>query len=261
MAARNRRPGSGCRVTGTGHGDAESTCRKRPYGLHRIALALVCALVASGSLYAQDDQPVVRAPPGPPRFEVAVLAGVIGGGDLGDTSASMLGNNVPSGGPTALFTTSTRIGAAPTVEGRVGLRLSRALWMEGGASYGRPEFSVDISGDVEGVPGITAASRLTQVIVDGSLQYRWTRRRVTPFVMVGGGYLRQLDDLRSSVETGSVVYGGAGIRVALAPGRRGFAGRLALRGDARVLWLRGGITLLEERAATYSFTGGIVVGF
>ena len=116
----------------------------------------------------------------------------------------MLTNQVPTSGTTSLFTTSARIDAAPLIEGRVGVRLGRNVWVEGGGSYARPDFAVDIASDIEGAPDVTATSMLTQVTVDGSLQYRWTRagRRIAPFVMAGAGYLRQLDDTRATAETG-----------------------------------------------------------
>ena len=101
----------------------------------------------------------------------------------------MLTNQVPTGGTTPLFTTSARVDAAPLIEGRIGLRLGRNVWVEGGASYARPDFAVDLAGDVEDAPDVTAISMLTQVTIDGSLQYRWTRpgRRMAPFVMGGRG--------------------------------------------------------------------------
>ena len=51
---------------------------------------------------------------------------------------------------------------------------ARNVWVEGGASYARPDFAVDMAADVEDAPDVTAISMLTQVTVDGSLQYRWT---------------------------------------------------------------------------------------
>ena len=182
------------------------------------------------------------------------------GADLGETRATMLTNQVPTSGETALFTTDTSIGAAALVEGRLGFRLSRAWAIEAGLEYGHPELSVDISGDVEGAPDVTATSELTQLIVDAGLQYRWQGRRVTPFVMGGGGYLRQLDEPRTTAETGYVFYGGGGVRVALAPDGRGFVRRLALRGDARLVWLRDGITLNEDRGPAFSVSGGLSIG-
>ncbi len=239
----------------------------------RLRVAVVAGAVLSSAAVAhgQPDSPGitsgaapqtadVAAPQRLPRLEVSVLGGVLTGADLGDGRASMLTNQLPTSGQAALFTTSTRIDAAATAEARVGVRLSRAWAVEGGVSYARPVFSVEISDDVEAPSGVTASSRLTQVIVDAALQRRWTGRRVTPFVMAGGGYLRQLDQLRATADTGTVVYAGGGVRIALAPNHRGFAGRLALRGDARVVWLRDGITLNDERGPAVSASAGLSIG-
>ena len=185
----------------------------------------------------------------------------MGGARLGDTRADMLTNQVPTGGTSALFTTRTSIAAAPLAEGRVGVRLGGRWVVEAGLSVARPELRVDISADVEGAPGVTATSRLSQYIADGALQYRWHGRRLTPFVTAGVGYLRQLDEPRTTAETGTVYYGGGGLRLALAPGAGGLLGSLALRGDARVLWLRQGITLNEERGPTFSVSGGVSAGW
>lgn len=194
------------------------------------------------------------------RVEVSVLGGVVGGGDLGSTDATLLTNEVPTAGRSSLFTTRSAIGQAPLVEGRVGVRLVRGLLVEGGVSYARPELSVDISADVEGAPNVTATSRLTQVVGDVGLQYRWTFGRVAPFVMAGGGYLRQLDEPRTTAETGWMGYGGVGALIRLGT-RPGVWQHLALRGDMRVLWLRDGIILDDQRGPTYQATAGLVVGF
>ena len=194
------------------------------------------------------------------RLELTVLGGLVGGGDLGDRRADALGNQAPTSPPSTWFTTSTRVDAAPTVEGRIGVRTFGRVWVEGGVSYARPEFVVDIAQDVEGAANTTATSRLTQVLVDGALQYRWAGRRISPFVLAGGGYLRQLDDTRATAETGWLAQAGGGLIVRLAPGSRGFARRIAVRGDVRVVWLRDGVILEKQRGATFSALIGVSIG-
>ncbi len=193
-----------------------------------------------------------------PRLEVSLLGGVYGGADLGTTDANLISNQA-AGSATLLFATRTEITAAPVAEGRIGIRVLRALWVEGGVSYAQPELVVAISRDSEGAADVRAVSRVTQVVADGGVQYRWSRRRVAPFVMAGGGYLRQLDDSRTTAESGSLYYGGGGVLVRLAPAGRGWLGRLALRGDVRAAWLRGGITLQVERGPTVVASAGLTV--
>ncbi len=208
-------------------------------------------------LPSQGDAPLAARPA---RFEVAMLGGVFGGADLGRASADLLTNQVASGAPTSLFTTRSEMTTAPAVEGRVGAGLTRALWVEAGLSYARPDFSVEISGDVEGAPDVTATSRLTQLVADVGVQYRWRGRRISPFVMAGGGYLRQLDEPRTTAETGAMYYGGGGILLHVAPASRGFLRRLAVRADVRAAWLRGGVRLVDERGPSIVASGGLSIG-
>ena len=161
-----------------------------------------------------------------------MLGGLSGGGELGDGKAPMLTNQVPTGGTTSLFTTSARMDAAPLIEGRVGVRLGRNVWVEGGGSYARPDFAVDIAADIEGAPDVTAISTLTQVTVDGSLQYRWTDRPAACAVRDGRrGYLRQLDETRATAETGWMAQGGGGVLVRLST-------RARLPASPRLPWRR-----------------------
>jgi hypothetical protein len=205
-----------------------------------------------------DDVAVYEERPG--RLELSVMGGLFGGGDLGEGKAQLLTNEAPSGSTTALFTTSARIDAAPLLEGRVGVRLSRNVWVEAGASYARPDFAVDIAADIEGAPDVTATSMLTQVTVDASLHYRWNQPggRIAPFVLAGGGYLRQLDDTRATAETGWLAQGGGGVIVRLSR-RPGLLRRLAIRGDVRAIWLRDAIVLNEQRGPTFVASAGLTV--
>ncbi len=220
----------------------------------------LAGLVLSAAPVLAQQPPSLRTA-GERRFEVTVLGGVFGGADLGDAPANMSANDVPSSGQAALFITKTSITDAPVVEGRVGVRLAGGWWAEGGLSYAQPDFAVRLSADTEGAPDVTATSRLTQVVMDGALQYRWTGRRVSPFVMAGGGYLRQLDEPRTTAEAGSAMYAGGGVRVRLSRAPRGWTSRLTLRGDARLVWLRGGIRLADERAPTFIAVAGLAYAF
>ncbi len=227
-----------------------------------LAVLLGSASVARAQepVPAPAPPPIVSGPPRGPRVEIAGLGGIFGGADLGQTPATVLTNQVPTSGQTSLFTTRTDITPAAMVEGRLGMRLAQRLWVEAGASYAQPDFTVDISGDVEGASNVTASSRLTQIVADAGLQYRWSGRRASPFVMGGGGYVRQLDESRTTVESGSMYYGGGGVIVRLAPASRGVMGRLALRADVRAVWLRGGITLEDERGPALVAAAGISIG-
>jgi hypothetical protein len=237
----------------------------------RWCLAIAMLIVGSPTAsVAQESPSAPCAPPAecsgvvsvttfekPPRLELTVMGGVIGGGALGDRDAQALGNQAPTSGPATWFTTSGRIDGAPWIEGRIGVRAVGRLWIEGGLNYSRPDFKVDLASDVEGAPDVTATSMLTQVLVDGAIAYRWSGQRVTPFVLAGAGYLRQLDDTRATAETGWLAHAGGGVRVRL--GRGGFAGRLALRGEVRAVWLRDGVILDEQRGVTFTALAGLTL--
>ncbi|WP_239492790.1 hypothetical protein [Luteitalea sp. TBR-22] len=190
------------------------------------------------------------------RVELSALGGLFGSIELGSRDALMLTNSVPTSGQTALFATTTTQRSAPLVEGRVGVRVWRAVWVEGAASYARPDFAVAISADTEGAPDVTATSRLTQATADVSVHYRW-EGRLAPYVFGGGGYLRQLDEPRTTAENGWTYFGGAGLRWRLAPASRGFMGRLSIRGEARLLMLQGAIAFPDDRGTTVSVLGGL----
>lgn len=205
-------------------------------------------------------QPAPRPPAGPPRVEVSILGLYATGGDLGSADATLIGNQTPTGSSSVLFRTGTRLVGAPVADVRVAVRLTRALLVEGGIGYGRPDLRVRVSGDVEGAPDITAASRLTQVTVEGGAQYRFGRGRLTPFVMGGGGYLRQLDDPRTTLGTGQVYFGGGGARYGLGAPRRGGGYTWALRGDVRVVGYRGGIIEGASRPVGLVAGAGVSLG-
>jgi hypothetical protein len=236
--------------------------------MDRAVLVVMCVVCAASLARAQDtiaDAPAVpqadSASRSPDRIELSLLGGLFTGADLGETRATMLTNDVPTSNETALFTTRTSITRAAAIEGRLGVRLAGSLWVEAGMSYAEPDLSVDTASDVEGARNVTAIAPLSQFVADVGLQYRWRGRRVSPFVLGGGGYLRQLDAPRTTVETGSMFYGGGGLVVRLSTASSGWLSHLAARGDARLSWLRGGIHLNDERAPAVVLSGGVTVGF
>jgi hypothetical protein len=114
-----------------------------------------------------------------------------------------------------LFSTDNRLGSAAGVLGRLAVRLSPALQVEGAVSYRRPSLIAAIASDVEGIPDVEAIERLTEVAFEAAVLVRMGRARsdarVAPFVVAGGGYLRQLHEQRTFVESGGRAYGGVGL--------------------------------------------------
>jgi hypothetical protein len=155
-----------------------------------------------------------------------------------------------STGPYRLFTTSTELTGTTVIELRAGsihtpLRLSRPR-----ALFGHPEVRTDISGDAENAPPITAVERLDHYLIDGGIVVRLDEFRfkgLRPFVTAGAGYLRQLHEGLTVIETGQVFYVGGGARYMIFMRPRGVPRAGGLRGDVRLNVLTGGIEIEDRR--------------
>lgn len=198
-------------------------------------LTLIVAALTCVAVHAQAQTP------GAGRIEVSAGAQWVGPIAFGTTGAT---ETTFGGGTRTLFDSSIRLD--PSVGGRlgVGVELTRGLRAEFAAAYNPTGLSTRISGDVEGVPDLTVKAPVTQFLFEGGVQARparWTRGRLSPFLTAGLGYLRQLNDGRTLVETGRAWYLGAGLyyeRAATHPRRLKATG---IRADVRALILRGGV--------------------
>jgi hypothetical protein len=201
------------------------------------AVVLVC-LSAAGA-HAQDA-PSLRAH----RVVVSGGATLAGGYAIGDLSAQLRGNTpgaTPS--PFTLFTAKSDVERVGSAEIRVGFTLTPSVAVEAGASFGAPHIGVSISGDAEAPAQRIKGERLQQYLFDGALVWQLpfaAGRRIRPFVMGGGGHLRQLHEERTMIEIGQVYYAGVGARYWLRGGR-GRTRSLGLRSELRANVRRGGI--------------------
>ena len=173
-----------------------------------------------------------------------------GGYSIGDTTAELRGNAVGSSAPPfALFRAESSVDTAAGVEGRIGYVIARNLMVDVGVVYQKPGLTTTLSDDEEAAADTLDAERLSQYIVDAGVLWQLPGRalgsRVRPFVIGGGGYLRQLYDERTLVETGSVYYAGAGVRYWLRGGD-GERRSIGLRADGRAMWRRGGVDFEDE---------------
>jgi hypothetical protein len=136
----------------------------------------------------------------------------------------------------------------------VGFTLTSALSLEAGFGFASPDIAVSLSEDAEASPTtLDAAETLRQYIIDGAVVWQLPGLRLgsraSPFAIGGGGYLRQLYDERTLVETGQMVYAGGGVRYWLRGGS-GDGSSLGLRGEVRVNWRRRGVEF-EERTRIF----------
>jgi len=219
-----------------------------------IAAGFICCLAAGGE--AQTGAT-------PSGIEVAGGAGLFFGGGLGTRDANLRANSVTPT-PYRLFTTTTSFGAAPLVEARAAIGLSRRFAVEGRFGFNRPELRTSVSSDAEQGNPITAVERIDHYMVDASVllfldRLRW--RDLIPFAAAGGGYVRQLHEGHTLVEDGHSYHVGGGVRRRLFVDDRRFVKSAGVRGDARAYLLSSGATVDTKTRARVVVSGALFVGF
>jgi hypothetical protein len=203
-----------------------------------MCVGLACPAFAQ-SRYIPSDQPRLGT------IEID-LGGVWSEGvSLGQSPADLTNNPSTATGSFVLFDTETRISRAAGFDGAVDFYLTRRLAAEGGVQISRPALSIRNMNDTEGAPAVTSTSSLTQYLITGSVVYHvggTPAGRFQPFVAGGGGYLRQVLEGGSLLETGNEIHAGAGVRYWLGQSRR-----IGLRADVRVSLPSGGVTITDKR--------------
>ena len=204
----------------------------------RIRAAMLLATIST--LHAA---PAI-AQPGPTRSRVEIGVGLLGIGSipLGARAAS---ETTASGGTSVLFSTTSELGGAAGLEGRIGVRVTESIGLEGQVSYVKPELRIAVSADAEGAAAVTAVEAIQQFTIGGRALFyfpgrRWSPR-FAPFAMAGGGYLRQLHEQATLAQTGRFYQFGGGVS-ALLVSRRHFHTRGAgVRFDVSALVRSGGV--------------------
>lgn len=182
---------------------------------------------------------------------------------IGDANAILRTNatgTVPP--PFTLFSAASTVESVAGVEGRVGFTLTRSLAIEAGASFARPQVSFSITQDREVESQALEGEALQQYVFDAGAVWQLPvrlGRRARPFVSGGAGYLRQLHQERTLVETGQVYYAGGGLRYWIRGGNV-TSRSLGLRADVRAIWKKGGIdfedrTRLHPLVTVFAFVG------
>jgi len=200
---------------------------------------VVLTCLGGGAASAQEA-PSLRA------HQVVLDGGAVwaGGYSIGDVNAQLRTNATGATPPPfTLFAASSDIGRAPGVTARAGFALTSQLVIEAAGSFAQPRLGVDISRDVETGAQRLDGEKLQQYVIDGALVWQLPVRlgpRARPFVIGGAGYLRQLHEDRTLVETGQVFYAGLGARYWIRGGT-GRARSMGLRADLRGNLRRGGI--------------------
>lgn len=224
--------------------------------LHALSLCILCALLLPRTAHAQS------APPLPGRFEIAAGGLWIGRTPVGTADATLTD---AAGGRFRLFATESQLDAGPALEGRVGIRLSRRLEAEGSVSYAVSHLSTRIGFDFEGAPDVTATASVKEITIEAGLvahldQWRLSAK-IVPFVSGGAGYLRQLHEGQTLVETGRTYHIGGGINSVLRLRGNARLKAIGLRTDARAIVRTGGVAFDEGAHAVPAFGASLFFRF
>jgi hypothetical protein len=223
-----------------------------------LTLAIAVTLGGVSSVAAQSaDRPVHR-------FEASIGGLWVGGGELGAEDADLRQSGTPRGDFT-VFSTETQVEASPGFDGRVAYWLTRSLAVEAGFVMTRPVVSTRVTGDIEDAEDLTLEEDVDQYFVDiGAIllvdRFRMGERTV-PFVSGGAGYLRQLHEGRTLVETGQVYHVGGGVRHWLRLRDTGFLRAAGLRVDARVYMLVNGVAFESGARPHGAISGALFLTF
>jgi hypothetical protein len=217
----------------------------------------VLAAFAMGTPVPVAAQPA--APAG--RIELAGGVGWIGRSAFGSQDAN---ETTSSAGTLRLFGASTELAAAPDVEARFAVRLTRAIDLEANGSYGRPELRIRIQNDSE----LTAApaalrSSIHQFTAGGDVVVYpgWSiGSRGRAFVSAGAAYVRQLENDGALIVSGLAVDAGGGVKWLLAS-RAGRLKGLGVRVDARALVRRKGVALDDRMHISPAVGGSVFLRF
>jgi hypothetical protein len=192
---------------------------------------------------AQAGSPLSAA-----RFEIGGGARWLGSTDAGSVDAIETGNGA---GPVTLFQTESSFKGKVGIELRAGIKVAGPFRVETAFAYHAAELAVAVSSDREDAASIAAIENLRHFQIEGGLMFqpdRWRLGRTRFFASGGGGYLRDLHERQTLVETGWSTYVGGGLLHPLTerPPRLTMIG---LRLEARLLTLTGA-ALLDDRVHT-----------
>jgi hypothetical protein len=163
-----------------------------------------------------------------------------------------------------LFSTASDLGATPEVHVRVDDRVAGALDIEASASLSKPSLTTTATADAETASSVGASVQVTQIMLEGGVRIApasWSVRRTQLFAAGGGGYLRQLYEGRTLVETGRLLYAGGGAAIALRAPRSPRSRRIGLRIDVRAIVFSGGVVVDNSVRVSPSATLSIFASF
>jgi hypothetical protein len=223
----------------------------------KAALFTIALLGLAAPAYAQTPAPAPPAPGDGHRFNVSAGITWAGGYPLGDAVASTRRNATGTSTPPSftLFRADTELTSASGMQARIGFGLIENLSIEVAGSMARPRLAISIAEDPETEATTLAGSEVTQYIVDVGAVYSlpWTLgNRTTPYAVVSFGYLRQLHEDRSVVETGRTLQFGGGARFWLR-GTEASNRAVGVRAEFAAVMRTGGVDFADARRTFPTF--------
>jgi hypothetical protein len=186
------------------------------------------------------------------------LAGVI---DLGAVDATMTNNQPRTPERFKFFRVDSRINAVPAPAVWVAVNVTRAVGFEVGFQRSRPTIRTKVSGDAEGVPPVTLTTEsISQRIIEGNVIFhanagRFDGQRTVPFLLAGGGYLRQVDDDQAQTETGRLYQVGFGFKWVSGITQSGRARGPGMRLDLRYVIRDAGFDVRDDTRRSFVTAG------
>ncbi|MGQ0735232.1 MAG: hypothetical protein ACT4QD_16465 [Acidobacteriota bacterium] len=212
-----------------------------------VASLTAASLLVAGASPAEAQRTTRVVPP-----SVELGAGLVYAAQERATRDATFTSGTPGGAtPLIFFKTDgkTRQGLVGAVS--IGVNVTSAFGVEGGFQYSRPELSIQVSEDAEGVADVTiVAASFRQYVAEGNLVYhfnagRFDARKTVPFVLVGAGLLRQRDEV-SAEETGRQYQAGVGFKWFSRISSAGRAHGAGLRLDVRYVFKDGGLDFDDD---------------
>jgi hypothetical protein len=216
-------------------------------------------LATGGWVSAASAQPA-SAIPG--RLELGAGLLWTGAEPVGSRDANL---TTGTGSTRRLFSSTSDLRPVAGFEGRVGVKLTRAIEVEVLGSYATPQLRTRVSNDTENSAGATVTEPVQQYHVGaGVIWYARARRsavRALPFATAGASYLRQLHEAATLVATGQTYHVGGGAKLLLASRPRKGLKVVGIRLDARAVVRTKGITFDGRRSISPAVGGSLFVRF
>ncbi|HSK09376.1 MAG TPA: hypothetical protein VK911_07360, partial [Vicinamibacterales bacterium] len=217
---------------------------------------------------AERQAPAAREPGRPGSFELSAAVLVFGAGTLGSSEGRLTSNQGGGGGRDFVwFQADGELRPSAGVRATIGYTLTRRFSVEGGFAYSPSRVRFGVSDDFEEAPGISsAAQRLSEYFFDGTLvaHLPWlgfAGGRGRTFVAAGAGYMRQLHEGNTLVETGQVYHVGGGVKYMLRPRKAGFVRAFGMRADGGLYLRAGGFSFDDRIARSPAATIGLIAAF